>query len=89
MANVVYDLGRQAFLEGSIAWLTDNIKVALVRGYSYLSTHQFLSDITGGGGGTIVATSANLSGKASTNGVASASNVTFSAVGAGLPARHL
>lgn len=83
MANALYDLGRQKFLEGGIAWLTDDIKVVLVRGYSFLNSHEFLSDVTGGGGGTIVATSANLGAKSSTIGVADAGDVTFTAVGAG------
>jgi hypothetical protein len=50
MANALYDKGRQAFLEGSIAYLTDTIKVALVtNGYTpNLSTHQFYSDLTPG-----------------------------------------
>jgi hypothetical protein len=80
MANALYDKGRQAFLEGSIAWLTDNIKVVLVDAADYtvnLSTHQFLSDITGAGR---VATSGNLTTKSSTAGVADADNVTFSLV---------
>jgi len=79
MANALYDLGRQAFLEGSIAYLTDNIKAVLVSsGYTpSLTTHQFLSDIPLG---SRVATSGNLSGKTSTAGVANASSVTFTAV---------
>lgn len=80
MANALYDKGRQAFLEGGIAWLTDNIKVVLVDAADYtvnLSTHQFLSDITGVGR---VATSGNLGTKSSTAGVADAADVTFTLV---------
>jgi len=80
MANALYDLGRQAFLDGSISWSSDNIKVILVDTALYtvnLTTDQFLSIIAGG---AIVATSSNLSGKTSTFGVADASDVTFTAV---------
>lgn len=80
MANALYDKGREGFLDGSIDWDTDNIKVLLVDSADYtpnLSTHQFHSDITGAG---IVATSGNLSGKTVTNGIADASDVTFTAV---------
>ena len=74
MANALYDLGRQAFLEGNIAWLTDDIKLILVDA-SYvanLATDEFLNIISGG---DIVATSGNFSGKTSTAGVADADNV--------------
>jgi hypothetical protein len=80
MANGLYDKGRQAFLEGGVAWLTDNIKVVLVDTGAYgpnLATHQFLSDIAAG---ARIATSANLAGKTSTAGVADANDAVFSAV---------
>ena len=79
MANALYDKGRQAFLEGGVAWLTDNIKVILVSsGYTVnLGTHQFLSDVPGA---AIVATSANMAGKTSTSGVANATNQNFPTV---------
>lgn len=81
MANALYDKGRQKFLEGSIAWLTDNIKVALVDSGVYtqnLATHEFLSDVTVGG--AVISTSPNLSSKSSTAGVADAADITFTAV---------
>lgn len=80
MANAPYELGLQAFLEGSVAWLTDDIKVVLVDGADYtpnLTTDQFLSDIAAGGR---VATSGNLAGKTSTLGHADATDVTLSSV---------
>jgi len=48
MANALYGLGREAFLSGGIAWLTDNIRVV-----SYdesddpinIDTDEFLSNI--------------------------------------------
>lgn len=78
--NSLYDKGRQKFLEGSIAWLTDDIKCCLVNGTTYtvnLGSHEFLSDIPGG---AIIATSGNLTSKTSTGGVADADNVNFTAV---------
>lgn len=79
MANAMYTKALQSFLEGGIAWLTDNIKVVLVDSAAYtpaVTTHQFLSDIPAG---ARIATSANLTGKTSTGGAASASNAVFSA----------
>jgi len=80
MANALYDKGRQAFLEGTIAWLTDNIKAVLVDTGAYtvnLATHQYLSDITGA---ARIATSGNLATKTSTAGVADADDVNFALV---------
>lgn len=80
MANALYDLGRQAFLDGDLDWSANNIKVILVdtSGYTVnLATDQFLSIIAGA---AIIATSANLSGKTSTAGVADANDVTFNSV---------
>lgn len=90
MANALYDKGREAFLGADIDWLADNIKVVLVRSYTpNTSTHDFLDDVTGGGGGTIVATSSNLASKTATNGVADAADVTYTAVAAGAACNHL
>lgn len=84
MANALYDLGRQGFLDGSINWSTDTIKMAGVRGYAVnLATHQFLSDVTGGGGGTIAITSAAFASKTVAAGVADAADITYTAVAGG------
>lgn len=80
MANQHYDNGLRNFLEGNIAWLTDNIKVVLVDGADYspsIATHDALDDIVAG---ARVATSGNLTGKTSTGGVADASDITINAV---------
>lgn len=80
MTNVLYAKYREAALQGQINWLTDNIKVVLVDSATYtpnLATHQYLSDIPSG---ARVATSANLSAKAATGGVADAGDVTFPSV---------
>lgn len=79
MANALYTLAYKAFLEGSIAFLTDNIKINLVSS-SYtpnLTTDQFLAIIPGG---AIIATSTNLASKTTTGGVANAANITFTSV---------
>lgn len=83
--NALYQLARTSFLtqNPSIDWDTDNIKIVLTRSYTpNLTTDQFLSNVTGGGG-TLVATSGNLTGKTVVNGVADADDVTFTAVAAG------
>lgn len=80
MANALYGLARQAFLDGDIDWTANNIKVALIDTGAYtvaIDTHQFLSDVAGG---AIIATSGNLTGKTSTLGVADADDVSFGAV---------
>lgn len=89
MANALYDKGREAFLTGSINWEADTIKVALVRGYTFSASHEYLSDITGAGGGTIVATSAALTSKTPTAGVADAADFTWSAVGTGAACAYI
>lgn len=78
MANALYDKGREGFLDGTIDWDTDDIKVCLVDTGTYtvdLATHEDLADLSG-----IVATSGNLASKTVTAGVADAADVTFSAV---------
>lgn len=79
MANALYDKGRQKFLEGSIAWLSDTIKLLLATsGYSRnLSTDEFHADVSGG---AIVTTSSAFGSKTSTAGVADAADVTLTAV---------
>ena len=54
------------------------IKVALVRGYTFNAAHKFVSEVTATG--TLAATSAALSSKTVTAGVADAADITFSAV---------
>lgn len=78
MANALYDKGRQGFLDGSIDWDTDTIKVVLVDTGTYtvnLSTHQFFSSVSG-----VVGSAQTLGSKTVTDGVADAADVTFTAV---------
>lgn len=80
MANALYDLGRQAFLTGSISWTSDDIKVVLIDTNDYtvnLATHQYLSDVPSI---ARVATSSNLSSKTATAGVADAADIVFADV---------
>jgi hypothetical protein len=76
--SALYDLGRQRFLEGTILWLSQDIRVALIDTGTYtvnLATHEFYSDLSG-----VVATSGLFSGKNSTTGVADAADITIAAV---------
>lgn len=82
MANALYDLGRQGFLDGSIDWDTDTIKAVLVQtgGGHYvkdLAADQFLSAIASG---DRIATSGAFSGRTVAAGVADADDLTFSLV---------
>ncbi|APU88899.1 conserved hypothetical protein [Virus Rctr197k] len=89
--SALFDSGRQAFLEGSIAWLTDTIRIMLIDQATYNpdpAVDDFFGDITAGA--RIGNASGNnrgdmpaLGGKSSTNGVADASDVTFTTVVAG------
>lgn len=80
MANALYDLGREAFLNGNIDWTNDNIKIALLDGADYtpnLATHDFFDDVPVA---ARVAISGNLTGKTTAAGVADANDETFSSV---------
>lgn len=79
MANGLYDKGREGFLDGSIDWDTDIIKIALIDTGLYipnLATHTFWSDVSAG----LVGTAMTLGLKTVTAGVADAADVTFTAV---------
>ena len=80
MANALYPLAREGFLGAEIDWDGAVIKTVLVRGYTYAGTHKFVSDVTGGGGGTLHGTPQTLASKTITQGTADAADVTFSAV---------
>lgn len=78
MANTLYDLGRQAFLDGGINWSSDTIKVALVDTgtYTFSQSHQYFSSVSS----AVVSSAQTLASKTSTSGVADAADVTFPAV---------
>jgi hypothetical protein len=89
LANALFDLGRQAFLDADIDWSADNIKVVLVDNTvdtPLPATDQFLSDIAVG---ARIATTANLAGKTSTAGVADANDTLFAAPAAGTQCESL
>jgi hypothetical protein len=76
MANTLYDKGREAFLAGNADWDANTIKVSLLSAsYTFSQAHDFFDDISG-----VVATSSALGSKTTTDGVADAADVTFSAV---------
>jgi hypothetical protein len=80
MANALYGKAREKFLNGDIDWAAHDIKAVLVDTNDYvvsIDVDEFLDDITAGAD---EATSANLSGKTSTLGVADAADVTFPTV---------
>lgn len=76
MANALYDAGRQNFLEGNIAWLTDDIRlVSIDEGDDAvdLVNDNALDDILVG---AREFESGNFAGKTSTDGTADASDLT-------------
>lgn len=80
MANALYDLGREGFLAGDIAWDSDDIRVILVDLADYtvnLATHDMLDDVAAG---ARVAVSGAFGSKTVAAGVADAADVTFTAV---------
>ena len=80
MANALYGKGRQAFLEGGIAILSNDIKLNFLDAADYsvsIDVDDFLDDIPGA---AIVGTSGNFAGKTSTLGVFDATDVSVAAV---------
>lgn len=80
MANALYDKGRQGFLDGSIDWDTDDIRVILIDVADYavdLANHDNLNDVAAG---ARISTSGALTGKTVVGGVADADDVVFAAV---------
>ena len=80
MANAMYAKGRQGFLDGSIDWDTNDIRVILVDLADYtpdLAAHDLLDDVPAG---ARVAVSGALANKTVTDGVADADDVTLNSV---------
>lgn len=80
MANALYDHGREGFLDGSIDWDTDTIKLMLIDeddDAPNLATDEDLADRTEG---AIVATSDAFTNKTVAAGVADADDVTLDSV---------
>lgn len=79
MANQLYPKGKKKILDGDIDLLVDDIRVLLIdtTDETYNSADEFHSDLTGAG---IVATSGNLAGKTTTDGIFDADNITIATV---------
>ncbi len=78
MANALYPKWKESVIQAnSNSSLTGSLKIALIDTgtYTYSSSHQFLSSLTG-----VVGTAQTLSNKTFVNGVLDASDVTFTAV---------
>ena len=78
MASAKYPIGMKAILDGTIALLSDTIKVALIDTgvYTYDSAHDFYNDVSAGVVGTPVA----LASKTTTGGVFDAADTVITAV---------
>ncbi len=88
MVNQLFDPGREGFADGTVNWITPVIKAALVRGYTFSAAHKFVSQVTGAGG-TLVSTSAALSGKTATSGICDADDTVWASVAAGAAVPHV
>ena len=77
MANTLMPTAKKKFLDGDIDLLADTIKVALIDTgtYTFSSSHEFLSDVSG-----VVGTAATLASKTTTGGVFDSADITFSSV---------
>jgi len=80
MANALYDKGREGFLDGSIDWDTDNIKLVLIDEADDTIDLANDEDLADRAVASRVATSANFVSKTVTAGVADAADVTLTAV---------
>jgi hypothetical protein len=76
VTNAVYPKALEGLISGLIDLDTAVIKAALVRGYTYSSSHTFMSDVTGAGG-TVNAASAALGSVTVSLGVFDAADTTI------------
>lgn len=77
MANALYDTGRDAFLNGDIDWIADDIRGILIDTGLYsvdLVNHDFLDDIPAGARESALEA---LSGQSTSAGIADADDLTF------------
>jgi len=81
MANALFSWGRQGFLEGSIDWDTDDVRVMLVKStYAFDDADEFVSDTTPASNDN--GRSAALGTKTVTGGVADAADTSLTATAA-------
>lgn len=79
MTSALFNPGREGFLDGSIDWDTQDIRVMLVKStYTYDATDKFISDL----GSVDNGRSAALGTKTVTDGVASAASTSLTATSA-------
>ncbi len=79
MASALYDPGREGFLDGSIDWDTNDMRVMLVLStYTFSAAHKFLSDL----GAVDNGRSAALTSKTVASGVADAADSSLVATAA-------
>lgn len=79
MSNALFDPGREGFLDGSIDWDTNDVRVMLVRStYTFDAADRFVSDL----GAVDNGRSAALGSKTVTNGVADAADTSLTATSA-------
>lgn len=76
MANALFATAAQGFIDGSIDLDTATIKAALVRSYTFTTSHSFVSDVTGAGG-VLNGSGVTITGVSVTNGVFNGSNVSI------------
>jgi hypothetical protein len=81
MANTLFPSGREGFLDGSIDWDTNDVRVMLVKStYTYDPADVFVADITPATNDN--GRSAALTGKTKVAGVADAADTTVTATAA-------
>jgi hypothetical protein len=81
MSNAIYPLARQAFAAAQISWTADTIRAVLLDStYVYSESHDMHNDI---GGGSIIATSSDFTGKTNVLGVCDANDLVFPTVALG------
>lgn len=81
MANALYDKGREGFLDGSLDWDTQDIRLVFIDeddDAPVLATDDYLDDIASAA--RVAVSAAGMTGKTVTDGVADASDVTVSSV---------
>ena len=89
MSNQIYKQGIQGLISGGIDLDTDVIKIALVKSYTpNITTHRWLSDLTGAGG-VVAATSAAIGSVTVTDGVFDCADLSFIGVAAGAACQQL
>lgn len=77
--SALYDSARQAFLQGDLDWVADDVRVILVDSadYTFSAAHSVIASIPAG---ARVAVSGSLTGKTATGGVADAADISIPGV---------